>query len=90
MPCAWCWPWLESEELLDNDAWLRRSIKVRNPYVDPLNFIQVALLNSLRNDPAPDDVDEMNRGVLLSVNGIAAGLQKRGGERSRSRAVASS
>ncbi len=69
---------LEAEQLLENDDWLRRSIKVRNPYVDPLNFIQVALLDVLRKDPAPDDVDEMNRGVLLSVNGVAAGLQNTG------------
>ncbi|MCB0045155.1 MAG: phosphoenolpyruvate carboxylase [Caldilineaceae bacterium] len=69
---------LEADQLLENDAWLRRSIKVRNPYVDPLNFIQVALLRALRNNPDEDALEELNRGILLSVNGIAAGLQNTG------------
>jgi phosphoenolpyruvate carboxylase len=69
---------LEAEQLLENDAWLRRSIKVRNPYVDPLNFIQVALLDVLREDPDAGDLDELRRGILLSVNGVAAGLQNTG------------
>ncbi|RME59254.1 MAG: phosphoenolpyruvate carboxylase, partial [Caldilineae bacterium] len=36
------------EELLDNEQWLKRSIQLRNPYVDPLNYLQVALLRRYR------------------------------------------
>jgi len=39
----------DSQNLLDSEQWLQRSIQVRNPYVDPLNFIQVALLRRLTN-----------------------------------------
>ncbi|MEZ4659318.1 MAG: phosphoenolpyruvate carboxylase [Caldilineaceae bacterium] len=67
-----------SKELLDNEVWLQRSIRVRNPYVDPLNYIQVALLERLRTDPDAEDKQAMREGVLLSVNGVAAGVQNVG------------
>ncbi|MCB0081209.1 MAG: phosphoenolpyruvate carboxylase, partial [Caldilineaceae bacterium] len=67
-----------SKELLDNEVWLQRSIRVRNPYVDPLNYIQVALLERLRTDPDAADKQAMREGVLLSVNGVAAGMQNVG------------
>ena len=65
-------------QLLDGEPRLRRSIKLRNPYVDPLNFVQVALLRKLRSDPNAPDAPLWRDGVLLSVNGIAAGLQNTG------------
>ena len=65
-------------DLLDNEPWLQRSIRLRNPYVDPLNYIQVALLRRLRADPPPDEVEQLEHAVLLSVNGIAAGLRNTG------------
>ena len=64
-------------ELLENESWLQRSIKLRNPYVDPLNYIQVALLQRLRN-PSPDEEENLHAALLLSVNGVAAGLQNTG------------
>ncbi len=63
-------------EILDNEAWLQRSITLRNPYVDPLNYIQVALLHRLRHHPELEA--EMRQAILLSVNGVAAGLQNTG------------
>ncbi len=76
--------------LLDNEPWLQRSINLRNPYVDPLNYIQVALLNKQRTtvapavedvradrDPAEED-PRLRQAILLSINGIAAGLQATG------------
>lgn len=63
------------DSLLDNEAWLQRSIQLRNPYVDPLNFIQVALMRQLKETP---DEQALHDAVLLSVNGIAAGLQSTG------------
>ncbi|MCZ7536019.1 MAG: phosphoenolpyruvate carboxylase [Acidimicrobiia bacterium] len=58
---------------------IKLSIERRNPYVDPLNFIQVALLRRLRalspDDPAYNDVLDA---VLITVNGIAAGMKNTG------------
>lgn len=65
-------------ELLQNEAWLQNSIQLRNPYVDPMNYIQVALLAVLRDDPDAPDAGEIENAVLLSVNGVAAGLQNTG------------
>ncbi|MGH9160612.1 MAG: phosphoenolpyruvate carboxylase, partial [Vicinamibacteraceae bacterium] len=76
-------------DLLDNERWVQRSIKVRNPYIDPMNYIQVALLRRLRrmrghhraagaSASHPDDQEALRRVVLLTVNGIAAGLRNTG------------
>jgi phosphoenolpyruvate carboxylase len=62
--------------LLDNEAWLQRSIEVRNPYIDPMNYIQVALLRRLRGKPGGSDA--LHEAILWSVNGIAAGLRNTG------------
>ncbi|MCX6046074.1 MAG: phosphoenolpyruvate carboxylase [Chloroflexi bacterium] len=66
------------QELLENESWLQRSIKLRNPYVDPLNYIQVALLERLRTQPSTVDEESLQAAILVSVNGIAAGLQNTG------------
>ena len=66
------------QELLDNERWLQRSIRLRNPYVDPLNYIQVELLRHLRAHPDSEAHDLLQRAALLSVNGVAAGLQNVG------------
>jgi len=66
------------EALLDNEPWLQRSIRLRNPYVDPLNFVQVALLRRLKREVDPQVKEQLHDAVLLSVNGIAAGLQGTG------------
>ncbi|MDQ3248196.1 MAG: phosphoenolpyruvate carboxylase, partial [Chloroflexota bacterium] len=65
-------------ELLENETWLQRSIKLRNPYVDPLNYIQVALLRHLRSAGSATPDSRLQAAVLLSVNGVAAGLQNTG------------
>jgi phosphoenolpyruvate carboxylase len=65
-------------ELLENEQWLQRSIKLRNPYVDPLNYVQAALLRQLRQNPSPEDRERLQQAALLSVNGVAAGLQNVG------------
>lgn len=64
-------------ELLDNEPWLKRSIRVRNPYIDPMNYVQVAILRRLRAAPG-EDAEALREAVLLSVNGIAAGLRNTG------------
>jgi len=65
-------------DLLDEAPWLQRSIRVRNPYIDPMNYVQVALLRRLRENPDEAEADEMRDAVRLSVNGIAAGLRNTG------------
>ena len=66
------------ESLLENNPVIRRSIERRNPYVDPLNFIQVALLQELRAAPEAPDQDAVLREVLATISGIAAGMKTTG------------
>jgi phosphoenolpyruvate carboxylase len=66
--------------LLDNDLTLQRSVQRRNPYVDPLNFIQVSLLRKLRFLPEQNSpkAQELLQSVFLTINGIASGLKNTG------------
>jgi phosphoenolpyruvate carboxylase len=58
---------------------LRESIRLRNPYVDPMSFAQVSLLGRLRDLPeGSPDHEPLHRLVALTINGIAAGLQNTG------------
>jgi phosphoenolpyruvate carboxylase len=74
----------ECGELMANDAVLQRSIKLRNPYVDPLNYIQVEMIQRLRalnraGAPADDPrVLELKRVIELTINGVSAGLRNTG------------
>jgi phosphoenolpyruvate carboxylase len=65
-------------DLLDEAPWLQRSIRVRNPYIDPMNYAQVALLRRLRAQPGEAEAEELRDAIRLSVNGIAAGLRNTG------------
>ena len=65
-------------DLLDLFPWLQRSIRVRNPYIDPMNYVQVALLRRLRASPDAPEAEALRDAVRLSVNGIAAGLRNTG------------
>ena len=62
-------------ELLEDNPTLRRSIQHRFPYLDPLNHLQVELLSRYR---AGDLDGRTERGILLSINGLAAGLRNSG------------
>jgi len=61
-------------QLLWSNPVLRRSIDVRNPYVDPLNLVQVELLRRVRRQPDP----RAQTALMVTVNGIAAGLRNTG------------
>jgi phosphoenolpyruvate carboxylase len=65
----------DQTRLLDRTPVLQRSIERRNPYVDPLSFIQVELLRRLRRDGASED---LVRAMLQTINGIAGGLRNTG------------
>jgi len=62
-------------ELLQNNPVLARSIKLRNPYVDPMHLIQVDLLRRKR---AGEDTPEVNRAISATISGISAGLRNTG------------
>ncbi len=67
------------EDLLDHMPFMQLSIERRNPYVDPLNYIQVTLLRRLRAlTPGTADSDVLLEAVLASINGIAAGMKTTG------------
>ncbi|HMQ32801.1 MAG TPA: phosphoenolpyruvate carboxylase [Chloroflexaceae bacterium] len=57
---------------------LQRAIRQRNPYVDPLSYIQIELLRRLRAGPPEAELEELETAVLMSINGIAAGLKNTG------------
>ena len=67
----------QQKEILDNSYALQHSIRLRNPYVDPLNYAQMILLKELRNSDLKQR-EEMERAVLLSINGVAHGLRNTG------------
>jgi phosphoenolpyruvate carboxylase len=67
------------QEVLDHVPVIQESIRLRNPYVDPLSFIQVGLLRQLRyHCHSKEEWKETLEQVLLTINGIAAGLRNTG------------
>ena len=66
------------DRLLDREPVLQRSIARRNPYVDPLSFIQIDLLARLRRTETDEPPDTLLRAILLTINGIAGGLKNTG------------
>jgi len=74
--------------LLDNEPVLQKSIRLRNPYVDPLNYIQVEMIRRLRalkrnraqTAEATTDSEEaaLRRVIELTINGVSAGLRNTG------------
>ena len=68
------------QEILDNDKTLKRSIRLRNPYVDPLNFIQINLLKKVRqfDDLTTEEAKKTLHALYITINGIAAGLKNTG------------
>jgi phosphoenolpyruvate carboxylase len=67
-------------ELLANAPVIQRSVHLRNPYVDPLNYLQVEMLRRLRALPDPDSpqAEPLREVMVLTINGIAAGLRNTG------------
>lgn len=66
-------------ELMEAEPVTKKAIKLRNPYIDPLNFLQVELLRRLRSLPEghPDE-GLLREAMILTINGIAAGLKNTG------------
>jgi len=65
----------QQDELLADNPLLRRSIRNRFPYMDPLNHLQIELL---RRHRAGETDERVRNGIHLSINGVAAGLRNSG------------
>ena len=68
----------DEERLLDREPILQRAIARRNPFIDPLSFVQLELLRRLRAPGADPDDPALVRASLLAINGIAGGLRNTG------------
>ena len=68
------------KNLLDAEPITQHAVQLRNPYVDPLNYIQVEMLRRLRALPDPESAkaESLREVVGLTINGIAAGLRNTG------------
>jgi phosphoenolpyruvate carboxylase len=67
-----------THELLENTPWLARSIDVRNPFVDPLNLMQVEFLRKMRGELSEEEHAAMRELMRLTIQGIASGLRTTG------------
>ncbi|HEY0163416.1 MAG TPA: phosphoenolpyruvate carboxylase [Edaphobacter sp.] len=68
------------QRLLETNPVLERSIRLRNPYVDPMSLIQVELIRRKRAAQAKGEPEsaELNRAISATINGISAGLRNTG------------
>ena len=66
--------------LLELEPVTQQAVQLRNPYVDPLNYIQVETLRRLRSllDQEGDEAESLREVMALTINGIAAGLRNTG------------
>ena len=70
----------QTAELLEHYPRIKNSVHCRNPYVDPLNFLQVDLLEELNKMDESDEElrKELLMQILLTIGGVAAGLRNTG------------
>jgi phosphoenolpyruvate carboxylase len=66
--------------LLDEEPITQNAVQLRNPYVDPLNYIQVEMLRRIRalSDPESSEAESIREVIAITINGIAAGLRNTG------------
>ena len=61
--------------LLNHNKSLQRTLALRNPYIDPISFIQINLIKKYRNAEKPSERNQLINLLRSSVNGIAAGIR---------------
>lgn len=67
------------EGLLESDTTLARSVELRNPYVDPLSYLQVELLSRLRSGAATEgELAQLEYAMMVSLQGVSAALRNTG------------
>jgi phosphoenolpyruvate carboxylase len=69
-----------NQELMDSEPVIQRAIRLRNPYVDPLNYVQVEMLRRIRalKDSEEEEAEALRVVIIQTINGIAAGLRNTG------------
>jgi len=68
----------DSDAILSRRRILGRAVQLRSPYVDALSLLQLRALRGLRTGDAVEQADDLRRLLLLTVNGVAAGVQNTG------------
>ncbi|WP_231495962.1 phosphoenolpyruvate carboxylase [Cellulomonas sp. HZM] len=68
----------DSDAVLSRKRILGRAVQLRSPYVDALSLLQLRALRGLRTGDAVEQADDLRRLLLLTVNGVAAGVQNTG------------
>jgi phosphoenolpyruvate carboxylase len=68
------------KRLLGREPVLLRSVELRNPYIDPLNYIQVDMMRRIRGGATlePREADAIRAVIELTINGISGGLKNTG------------
>ncbi len=68
-----------TREMLARSPVLRESIRRRDPYIDPLSYVQIHLLRRLREgNVSPAEKRQLERALQMTINGIAAGMRNTG------------
>jgi phosphoenolpyruvate carboxylase len=67
----------QQEELLENQPSIKRSLELRNPYTDPLHFLQIELMSRCRKD-APGSHPNVDKALMVTIAGIAASMRNTG------------
>ena len=66
---------LDKKAVLEDQAWLRESIQLRNIYTDPLNYLQAELLKRQREH---GDAATLQQAIMVTIAGVAAGMRNTG------------
>ena len=66
---------LDKQAVLEDQAWLRESIQLRNIYTDPLNYLQAELLKRQREQ---GDAATLRQAIMVTIAGVAAGMRNTG------------